>query len=287
MLVAHRRIPSSRSAHSVETLAGSADRHRAVQEALLARARLGIGTDSPLPDILRLIEDVAEVPITVLPLPEGFAGAIGRKRGRDFIFINSEDQPVRRRFTLAHEFGHHTLGHGPLIDREDDIEGKSDRRRPEEAEANYFAAEFLAPEQAVHRFVQARKIDVVDLSSVVLLADFFGISAKAARIRLEAVGLLNKRKDRETLDRGIDCGDHSQLARELGLGELPDSLSKEKIPLGERRLPGAVFRRVIRAYSSGLLPVEKLAAQVGMTPTDLGWRLRDAGVEAPPVDDED
>lgn len=260
---------------------------RAVREAQLARIRLGVGVDAPLPDLLRLIEDVAEIPVTVLPLPDDFAGAIGRKRNRHFIFINSGDHPVRRRFTLAHEFGHYILDHSPVIDREEDIDGKTARRRPEEAEANYFASEFLAPEQAVRGFAQARKIQTVGLEAIVLMADFFGISAKAARIRFEEVGLLPKLRDRQALDGAIDGGEHSQLARDLGLDGMADSLSREKIDFGDQRIPKSVFRRVSRAYSHGLVTIEKLAAQVGMTPTELDWRLKDAGVKAPSSADDE
>ena len=264
-----------------------ADKQRAIEQARVARVRLGVGLDAPVPDILRLIEDVAEIPVTVLDLPEGVAGAIGHKKGRHFIFINSADQPVRRRFTLAHEFGHHELGHEPVVDRREDIYEGSGKRRPEEVEANYFASEFLAPEQAVRLFAQARRIETVDLDAVVRLADFFGVSAQAARIRFEQVGLLPKKRDRDRLDGQIKAEEHVPLIRAASLDGPTDSLSREKIDFRERRIPESAFRRMAHAYSRGLARVDRLASQVGTTSSELERQLAAAGVEAPRLEDDD
>lgn len=264
-----------------------ADKARAVEQARLARVQLGVGLDAPLPDVLRVVEEVAEIPISVLPLPDGVAGAIGRKRGRHFIFINSADQPVRRRFTLAHEYGHYVLGHEPVIDRQEDIDGKTARKRPEEAEANYFASEFLAPEQAVRSYVQARRLETVDLAAVVRLADYFGISAMAARIRFEEAGYLSKKAERDALDAQIRAGEHIPLIRERDLEGPADALSRRMLDLRGRRVPEPAFRRAARAYRGGLASLDRLAEQVGLTPKQLAERFDAVGVNAPPPDDEE
>jgi Zn-dependent peptidase ImmA (M78 family) len=222
-----------------------------------------------------------------LPLPEGIAGAIGRKRGRYFIFINSADQPVRRRFTLAHEYGHYVLGHDPVIDRQEDIEGKTARKRPEEAEANYFASEFLAPEQAVRSYVQARRLETFDLGAVVRLADYFGISATAARIRFEQAGYLPKKAQRDALDAQIAAKEHLSLIRDDQLEGPTDTLSRPMLDLGGRRVPAPVFRRVARAYTRGLVRLERLAEQVRLTPKQLEKQLTAAGVTPPESEDDD
>jgi hypothetical protein len=84
-----------------------------VATARQVRDELGLGREGPIPDLLRLVEEVAGVPITVLPLPAGVAGAYGREDDDAYIFVNSNTYPVRRRFTLAHELGHHALNHAP------------------------------------------------------------------------------------------------------------------------------------------------------------------------------
>ena len=76
--------------------------------------------------------------VVLARLPEGGpAGASTRERDAQFILVNSRAPVVRRRFTLAHEYGHHCLGHGAAYD-ERIWWGASD---PREAAANGFAGE--------------------------------------------------------------------------------------------------------------------------------------------------
>lgn len=259
-------------------MARRADKAHAVEQAQLARVHLGVGLDAPLPDILKLIEDVERIPVTVMPLPDGVAGAIGRKRGRSFIFINSTDQPVRRRFTLAHEYGHFVLGHPSVVDKSSDIGPKEGGRSPAEVEANYFASEFLAPEQAVRGFLRARRIEEIDLRTVVGLGTFFGISASAARIRFEAIGEL-KPREIAALDGQIQARQHLKIAGEEELEGPRDALSRERIELADHRVPGPAFARVAHACSHGLASLDRLAAQVGLAPVELERELHEAGVE--------
>ena len=149
-----------------------------VAAARLAREELGVGLTDRCSDILELIEGDAGVPVGVLELPEGFAGVMKRARGRAFIFVNGTEAAVRQRFTLAHEYGHYTLGHGTVFDRTADMFG----RDPREVAANAFAAEFLVLRPAVHAWMERRGDPDIDLEVVVRLAAYFGISARAARI---------------------------------------------------------------------------------------------------------
>lgn len=236
-----------------------------------ARQRLGIGQDGPVPDLVALIEEAAKIPISVLPLPEGVAGAYGKKSGRAFIFVSSTDYPVRRRFTLAHEFGHHCLGHEGVIDPEGDVFGRP--RNPREVAANSFAANFLAPATAVHNWLIARGKPPVDLEIVMRLAVFFRISAQAARIRLHDIGCLPTASQRASLDRQIADGEHKQLERSLGLREEQDTLSVERIPLGEQRLPDGMMRNARTAFQAGLLSAERLAELLNTDPEALAIEL--------------
>lgn len=60
--------------------------------------------------------------------------------------------PVRtQRFTAAHEFGHHLLGHEVSIDSRDEFERTDRELPPQEIEAQAFAATFLMPVQLVNR----------------------------------------------------------------------------------------------------------------------------------------
>src|SRR5262245_40122457 len=87
--------------------------------ALAERARLGVGSSAPIAVLLGLVENVAAVPVVMERLGScGIAGAYAVRRGTPFILLNSDSSLVRLRFTLAHEYGHHVLGHGLSVDRE-------------------------------------------------------------------------------------------------------------------------------------------------------------------------
>jgi Zn-dependent peptidase ImmA (M78 family) len=261
----------------------TAGKNLAVTEARTARVRLGVGLDAPLPDVLRLIEDVGGVLVTVKPLPDGVAGAYGKKKGRGFIFVNSRDSAVRRRFTLAHEFGHHSLGHRGVVDRYEDL---AKPKRPEEIEANYFASEFLAPMQAVRNWVDVRPVRDIDLRTVVELAVFFGISATAALIRLEEAGLVSAALRRE-LDGLIDAGAHTRLQASLGLKDVEDSLAMSRIDSTGSRVPAVAFNRAARAYEVGLSKPERLAGYLGMSQEVLEGEFARLGLTPPTLDEED
>ncbi len=246
-----------------------------VAAARLAREELGVGLTDRCSDILELIEGDAGVPVGVLELPEGFAGVMKRARGRAFIFVNGTEAAVRQRFTLAHEYGHYTLGHGTVFDRTADMFG----RDPREVAANAFAAEFLAPRPAVHAWMERRGDPDIDLEVVVRLAAYFGISARAARIRLESAGLLKRGK--RALDDAIEQGEHRELLYRLNLAELQDSLTAiTTLP----RLPRAVQQHAMRIYEAGLLGIEEIAERTRQRPEVVAQQL--SGI-TPAEDDPD
>ena len=144
-----------------------------VERALEERARLGLSSKAPTPDMLGLIENVAKVPVIVQQLGNtGIAGAYAVRRGLPFIFVNGSMPTVRARFTLAHEYGHHVLKHGLSIDKVINIAGKQPAK---EVEANSFAAEFLLPLEALDAWLRDRDYPDADLKVVVELArDFLG-----------------------------------------------------------------------------------------------------------------
>lgn len=103
--------------------------------------------------------------------------------------------PGRRRFTIAHECGHRVLHATGLEDvvwcrpqdiSEQEVENEDTVRdlRRREREANAFARELLMPEPLV---VEQARATGCNLSS---LAELFGVSAPAIRLRLLTLGLL-------------------------------------------------------------------------------------------------
>jgi Zn-dependent peptidase ImmA (M78 family) len=229
-----------------------------------ARARLGLGMEAPLSDALLVIEDLAGVPVTVLVLPEGLAGLHGRKYDRSFIFVNGTEASVRQRFTLAHEFGHVELGHAGSVDYAADLFGDGSRP-PAEAQADGFAAEFLAPISGVRGWLEAVGDPPDKLETVVRLAEYFHVSAKVALYRLQAARYLTKDKY-APMEAQIRGGEHTTLSRRLGLRDVNDTLSSIKTRNSIPRLPRATLGQAAAAYERGLLTVEQIAHMLEVDP---------------------
>lgn len=84
---------------------------------------------------------------------EEFCGVYMVVKQAKIIFVNANLRVSRKHFTIAHELGHHYLGHplqnGAIICDSDTVFGKN---KPEqEKEADYFAACFLMPENLVNQ----------------------------------------------------------------------------------------------------------------------------------------
>lgn len=125
---------------------------------------------------------------------ETISGQIIRdEHGKTSIYVRKTDPTNRIRFTVAHELGHHLLGH--LDDREEIVDKDStlyrqpsnpgeisDPRHRAEIQANLFAAGLLMPREAVIRAWQARR-------SLKELARMFRVSEQAMQIRINQLEL--------------------------------------------------------------------------------------------------
>lgn len=104
---------------------------------------------------------------------------------RRAIYLNADESPVRRRFTLAHELGHwvvHCAGAAApprILCRSDETTGAADAR---EREANVFAATLLMPRAGL-------AAAVADGASAADLAAAYGVSGVAMDWRLYNLGL--------------------------------------------------------------------------------------------------
>lgn len=256
--------------------------NEAAERARQFRVRMGLDLRGPIPDLLHVVEDVAELAISVIELPDGVSGAYAHEEGQGFAFVNARDQVVRQRFSLAHELAHHVYEDTAVIDSEEVVFGSP--KAPRERRANTFAAEFLVPLQAVSAWMEARRAGRVDLRLVVELASFFRVSAKAALIRLQLARFVEATSALAiSLDASIDSGEHLRLARRLGIEEAPDALSEIKMG-GQPRAPAKMWEYAVVGFERGLLSVERIAAALHMSPSTVASRLEDLDIRLPEDD---
>jgi Zn-dependent peptidase ImmA (M78 family) len=229
----------------------------AVAEARVARQQLGLGLDQPVHDILRVVEETQRLPVALLRLGEGVAGAYVVRRGRPFVFLNGSQPVPRQRFTLAHELGHHRLGHAAVVDGVNEVEGRSDD--PLEQQANAFAGEFLAPDQALHTWIQANGDPQITIPILVRLATWFGMSGPAAFVRLSQAGILRNQRQKQDLQTLMKRGAHRAAERALGLDSVEDSLALISRLDDLPRIPAAMRDNALAAYGAGLIDIDRLA----------------------------
>lgn len=119
--------------------------------------------------------------------------ALIAKRGHTTrIFIEQSDPPYRKRFSIAHEIGHHFLHletDGEIVDSHTDmfrdkepVGGPISELRLREIQANWFAASLLMPEGFV-------RSEWAKNSNVSHLAKVFNVSEEAMGYRLDALDL--------------------------------------------------------------------------------------------------
>ena len=129
-----------------------------------------------------IAEDLLGLFVSEVPL-DGVSGML--VPAERAVYVNANDVPARRRFTLAHEVGHWVCqcmeGRGaPVKCRAEDVAPGADRAL--EREANIFAAELLMPEDAVRAAANDSEP-----------ATRFGVSGEAMRWRLYSFGLVEDR----------------------------------------------------------------------------------------------
>jgi len=98
----------------------------------------------PIDKLIRIIEKHGILVYFLKQAPEKFDGTtIVTYSGQRIIIVNDSLPNYRKRFTIAHEFGHGImhLPYSPIIDPNRDVENEADR----------FASEFLMPELEIRR----------------------------------------------------------------------------------------------------------------------------------------
>lgn len=142
----------------------------------------------PMDIAVQLGIDAKEIPFETLPEYSGCSGVAYINEGQRFILVNSSDAVTRRRFTAAHELGHHVLGHTESGKKFRDTLKPTNFefvRDPLEVEANQFAAELLMPASLV---IAAFRVEAIP--TLAAMASSFGVSEEAMKNRLKKLRLI-------------------------------------------------------------------------------------------------
>lgn len=234
-------------------------RRQAVTEAATeARARTSTAPDAPFPCVLTAIEESLGVAVIIAHLGPGIAGLYSPVSG-GVLLVNGRDAAVRRRFTLAHELGHHCLGHGERLVTNEML---FDAYEPPEVDANQFAAEFLAPQEAVEEFVDSLADASPTLELVCRVSNYFAVSAQMARYRLMTCGILTDPEENGKLDAQIFGGKAKAVYEAFELTDRDDVCATPEHELP--RLPEAARGTVLYDLASGEMSSSQFAALSGI-----------------------
>ncbi len=149
------------------------------------------GYEAIEPTYERLLRIAKENQIEVLEADlYDIAGAL-RKEGSGWkIYVNRQDSPQRKRFTIAHELGHYFLHADEskeFVDGNVFTRSNAIRYGERELEANEFAGNLVMPESKVRQMVTGEITD----ETITSLARTFEVSTFAMETRLKNLGLIN------------------------------------------------------------------------------------------------
>jgi Zn-dependent peptidase ImmA (M78 family) len=238
------------------------------------REELGLAPDEPLDCLLTVVEQRAGIPVAVVEIADGFAGAYLRRGSHAVVFVHAPDWPTRKRFSLAHELGHHRLGHEPVIDTWEAMYAYD--RPPEETQANAFAAEFVAPRAGIERWLDEHSQPPVNLDLVCRLSARFGLSAQATLYRLVTIDVLDDDALKERLEAEIAAREHETLIAHLSL-DYPDDELWRCHNKGPRLPPGSaagMLGELLRGDTDPAAAAERTGRDVG----EVRRAVEDAGI---------
>jgi Zn-dependent peptidase ImmA (M78 family)/transcriptional regulator with XRE-family HTH domain len=261
------------------------------------RQRLGVGL-GPIGDFAELLE-AQGLRTAAVSLPDNISGlTLSDPNIGVFIVINGDHAPLRKRFSLAHEFAH------VLIDRDRSgaLSRAENRADLLEVRANAFAAEFLMPSEGVTQFVHAfgkggasrSQVAVFDEAEVVQveqrsapgsqdiqlydvarLAHHFGVSRISMTYRLKNLKLINEAELQRLVEQE-NAGNGRAIADFLRAAEPTDRMDvREDF---RRRFLGLALEAYRREeITRGKLT--ELAGMVGVERAGVGKMLASAGLD--------
>lgn len=210
------------------------------------RNRLGLG-DGPVPILRDVLEQEVGLRIFYLKLPQRFSAMYFYAHDLGgCIAVNHDHYEERRRWSLAHDYGHFLISrYKPIVYVEDFYE----RLPASERFVDLFAMYFLMPTSSLtRRFNDVRRTkDKMTPADLCILAHYYGVSVEAIVRRLEGMSLVPTGTWDKLKSGGFKVRDAQQK-----LGLLPIPARNQLMPLRYQYL-------AIEAYDRALITEGRLA----------------------------
>jgi len=150
----------------------------------------------PIP-IIKIVKD-AGFSVYIQDLPRNIGGYIvvdadlEKKFNTDkIIVVNESENTKRRRFTVAHEFGHYLFDFKSGREFANAFENDNTSSSQKEKKANAFAAELLMPqEEFSDKFRKLKETNISEFDIISALSEYFLTPLKAVEKRINEIGLL-------------------------------------------------------------------------------------------------
>nr|NNM89833.1 ImmA/IrrE family metallo-endopeptidase [Bacilli bacterium] len=158
-------------------------------QAMATKARVKYGLNAVEPIDVFKICSMASITCILKPLNGNVSGLFLRFESVQIVLLNSSKSLGHQRYTLAHEL-HHAM-------YDDGLEGRAcivgDFKNDNEKVADYFASNFLMPEDGVRLHLNDRlgNREEIELHDVIHLEQLFGVSHSAMLNRLEQLDIID------------------------------------------------------------------------------------------------
>ncbi|AOR24989.1 ImmA/IrrE family metallo-endopeptidase (plasmid) [Clostridium taeniosporum] len=184
-------------------------------------------------EIIDLLQITERVPIKIIRTVfdnENLSGFIGFKKGTFIIVTNTNHKLGSERFTIAHEICH-LINNRTSIKKNPIIEVLScDNNDPKEIRANAFAAELLMPKDDIKEQLNTLTKNMnkdITSSIIVQLQQKYGVSYIAITKRLNEIGVIDNKKQKELEEIDFDSSALENLTKNLGYTNELNVPSKE------------------------------------------------------------
>lgn len=152
----------------------------------------------PIP-IIKIVKD-AGFSVFVQDLPQNIGGYIvidtdlEKKFNTDKIIVaNESENTKRRRFTVAHEFGHFLFDFKSGKEFTNAFENDNTSNSKKEMKVNEFAAELLMPKKEFsNKYKELKEKNISEFDIISLLSDYFLTPIKSVEKRIIEIGPLEE-----------------------------------------------------------------------------------------------